>query len=324
MSSTIPVPAVPEVLIAAIQTVSGYEVEENLRNAGRLIAQAAAQGARLVALPEYFAIMGRHERDKVDVRERPGEGPIQQFLASTARQNGIWLVGCSVPLVSPVEGKIFNSALVYDDHGRQVARYDKIHLFQFDMGTEHFSEARTISPGKDVVVVDTPFGRLGMSICYDLRFPELYRAMGEVDILCVPAAFTATTGRAHWETLLRARAIENLTYVMAPAQGGLHANGRETHGDTMIIDPWGTVLARLPRGEGVVVAGMHRQHSAQLRRSLPALSHRRLVWHTDRRHLNCVVLPENPRYERPIARRNPFQHCLWHLDRTLWTRRARA
>lgn len=263
-------------MVAAVQTVSGYEVDANLRAAQELIGQAVARGARLVALPEYFAIMGRKDTDKVEVREREGDGPIQHFLRDTARRYGIWLIGCSVPLESQVSGKVFNSCLVFDDAGHQVARYDKIHLFQLDLGNEQFTEARTITPGDKVVTLDTPFGRIGLSICYDLRFPELYRAMGEVDILFVPAAFTATTGRAHWETLLRARAIENLAYVVAPAQGGHHANGRETHGDSMIIDPWGQVLARLSRGPGVVTATVSRVRRAQLKRNLPALQHRTL------------------------------------------------
>ena len=167
-----------------------------------------------------------------------------------------------------------NSCLVFDDRGKLVARYDKIHLFGFEMGKESYSEPRTIEPGKDVVVIDTPVGRVGLSICYDLRFPELYRAMKEVDLILVPSAFTETTGKAHWETLIRARAIENLAYVLAPAQGGYHVNGRETHGDSMLVDPWGVVLDRLPRGSGVVVGNINPEHLKRLRQSLPALTHR--------------------------------------------------
>lgn len=263
-----------EFTVAAVQTVSGTSVADNLLAAGALIEQAVARGARLVALPEYFALLGRKETDKVDACELPGEGPIQHFLAESARRHGIWLVGCSVPLKAPQAGKVFNSCLVYDDQGRQVARYDKIHLFELDMGAERFSEARTIAPGREVVTLATPFGRIGLSICYDVRFPELYRAMGDVDILFVPAAFTATTGAAHWETLLRSRAIENLAYVVAPAQGGLHANGRRTHGDSMIIDPWGAVLARLPTGEGVVCARIDPAARDRVKAQLPALAHR--------------------------------------------------
>ncbi len=260
--------------IAGVQLASGPGVEANLKEAGRLIAIAVDQGAKLVALPEYFGIMGMHEQDKVKVREAEGRGPIQQFLAATAKQHGIWLVGGSVPLVADDESKVRNSCLVYDDKGQLAARYDKIHLFGFEMGKEHYSEERTIEPGRDVKVVDTPFGRLGLSICYDLRFPELYRAMEDVDLILVPSAFTETTGKAHWETLIRARAIENLAYVLAPAQGGYHVNGRETHGDSMIVDPWGVVLDRLPRGSGVVVAGINPDYIKRLRASLPSLAHR--------------------------------------------------
>jgi deaminated glutathione amidase len=262
--------------IAAVQLASGPNVKGNLNEAGRLIEMAVAQGAKLVALPEYFAIMGLKDNDKVKAREKSGAGPIQEFLSSTARRHGIWLVGGSVPLECENPEKVRNTCLVYDDKGGLAARYDKIHLFGFQMGKECYEEERTIEPGKDVVTVETPFARLGLSICYDLRFPELYRAMKDVDIILVPSAFTETTGKAHWETLIRARAIENLAYVLAPAQGGYHLNGRETHGDSMIVDPWGVVLDRLARGSGVVVAGINLQHLKKLRQSLPALSHRTL------------------------------------------------
>lgn len=260
--------------IAAIQMVSGPVVAGNLDVAGGLIAAAAAKGAQLVALPEYFAILGMKDTDKVDAREAPGDGPIQAFLSNAAKQHGIWIVGGSAPLTSSDPRKVRNSSLVYDASGKLVARYDKIHLFGFQMGEERYHEASTIEPGDKPVTVDTPFGRLGLSICYDLRFPELYRSMKDVDIILVPSAFTETTGRAHWETLLRARAIENLAYVLAPAQGGRHANGRETHGDSMIIDPWGSVLDRLPQGAGVVMADIHLDRMQGLRHNLPALSHR--------------------------------------------------
>ncbi len=269
-------PATRTSRVAAIQMVSGANVDENLAQAGRLIEQAAARGAQLVALPEYFCIMGMKDTDKVAVREAEGDGPIQNFLSSTAKKHGMWIVGGSAPLVCDDPGKVRNSSLVYDAAGQQVARYDKIHLFGFQMGDEHYHEARTIEPGDTPVTVDTPFGRLGLSICYDLRFPELYRAMKDVDIILVPSAFTETTGRAHWETLLRARAIENLAYVLAPAQGGRHANGRETHGDSMIIDSWGVVLDRLRRGAGVVMADVNLDRMQGLRRNLPALTHRTL------------------------------------------------
>ena len=262
--------------IAAVQMASGPNVEGNLNEARRLIEKAVEQGAKLVALPEYFAIMGMRDQDKVKVREKEGKGPIQDFLSATAKKHGVWLVGGSVPLESSAPDKVRNSCLIYDDQGRLAARYDKIHLFGFEMEQERYSEERTIEPGRDVVTVDSPFGRLGVSICYDLRFPELYRAMKGVDIILIPSAFTETTGRAHWETLVRARAIENLAYVLAPAQGGYHVNGRETHGDSMIVDPWGVVLDRLTRGSGVVVAGVNLDHLRRLRQSLPALAHRTL------------------------------------------------
>lgn len=262
--------------VAAIQMASGPNVAANLDEAERLIAMAAAQGAKLVALPEYFPVMGMKETDKVAVREEEGKGPIQRFLAAQAKKHKIWLVGGSIPLEASVANKVRNSCLVFDDKGKVAARYDKIHLFNLDLGNEHYHEEATIEPGKKVVTVDTPFGKLGLSICYDLRFPELYRAMGDVDMIVLPSAFTDTTGKAHWETLVRARAIENLAYVIAPAQGGYHLSGRETHGNSMIVDPWGVILDRLPRGSGVVIAGVNPAYQASLRNSLPALKHRTL------------------------------------------------
>ena len=262
--------------IAAIQMASSPSVAANLSEAERLIEMAAKQGARLVALPEYFAIMGLKDTDKVAVREEEGKGPIQKFLSAQAKKHKVWIIGGSVPLEARAKNKVRNSCLVYDDKGKLVARYDKIHLFNLDLGNEHYREENNIEPGKDVVTVDTPFGKIGLSICYDLRFPELYRAMGDVDILVVPSAFTDTTGKAHWETLVRARAIENLAYVLAPAQGGYHLSGRETHGNSMIVDPWGVILDRLPRGSGVVIAGVNPAYQASLRKSLPALNHRTL------------------------------------------------
>ena len=262
------------VKVASIQMASSPQVSSNLIEAERLIAIAVKQGAKIVVLPEYFCMMGFKETDKVKVREKEGEGPIQHFLAKMAKEYKIWLIGGTVPLTSNFPKKVRNSCLVYNDKGVQVARYDKIHLFGLDLGTEHYHEENTIESGDSVVVVDTPYGKIGLSICYDLRFPELYRAMGEVDILVVPSAFTETTGKAHWECLLRARAIENLCYVIAPAQGGYHLSGRETHGNSMIVDPWGVILDRLPRGSGVVMANLNRDYQASLRNSLPALNHR--------------------------------------------------
>jgi predicted amidohydrolase len=261
---------------AAIQMASGPNVSGNLSEARRLIAQAAEQGAKLVVLPEFFAIMGMTEQDKLAVSEKPGTGPIQAFLSETARQYKVWLVGGSIPLAASVPDKVLNSCLVFDDQGVQVARYDKIHLFNLSMGNESYDEAKTIEPGNQVVVLDSPFGRIGLAICYDLRFPELFRAMKNVDIIVLPAAFTETTGKMHWEILVRARAIENLAYVIASAQGGYHVNGRETHGNSMIIGPWGRVLDRLPRGSGVVIAEINPSYQASLRAGLPALEHRKI------------------------------------------------
>lgn len=267
----------PTIRVAAIQMASAPHLNANLTEAEHLLESAAQQGARLVVLPEYFCLMGMHDTDKVALREHDGDGPIQRFLSDMARRYGMWLVGGSVPMVASVPHKVRNTCLVYDDTGAQVARYDKIHLFGFELGEERYRESNTIEPGNQVVTVDTPFGRLGLAICYDLRFPEMFRAMGKVDILAVPAAFTETTGKAHWEVLLRARAIENLTYLIASAQGGYHLNGRETHGDSMIIDPWGAVLQRLSRGHGVVVADISPAYRERVRQSLPALDHRTLV-----------------------------------------------
>ena len=262
--------------VAAVQMASGPNVAGNLREAARLIEMAADQGAQLVGLPEYFPIMGMKDTDKVALREAEGRGPIQEFLSTTARRLGIWIVAGTIPLAAKAADKVRNACLVYDDRGSLVARYDKIHLFGFSMGEESYFEERTIEPGDRVVAFDSPFGRIGLSICYDLRFPELYRSMGRADLIFVPAAFTETTGKAHWEALIRARAIENLAYVVAPAQGGYHVNGRETHGNSMIVDPWGVVVDRLQRGSGVVVAGVNPTYQATLRSSLPALDHRTL------------------------------------------------
>ena len=259
--------------VAAIQMASGPNVEGNLSEALRLIAKAAEQGARLVVLPEFFAIMGMTDQDKVKVREQPGQGLIQSFLSDAARQYKVWLVGGSIPLAASSPDKVMNTCLVFDELGQQVARYDKIHLFNLELGNENFHEAKTIEPDQ-VVVIDSPFGRIGLAVCYDLRFPELFRSMKDVDIIVLPSAFTETTGKMHWEVLVRARAIENLSYVIAAAQGGYHVNGRETHGNSMIVDPWGRVLDRLQRGSGVVVADVNPSYQASLRTSLPALTHR--------------------------------------------------
>ena len=267
------------VRVAGVQMVSTTDVEENLRAAAELIAQAAHGGAQVIALPEYFCLMAQRDTDKVALREADGHGPIQDFLADQARQHRVCLVGGTLPLVAPENDRVLNTLLVYGPAGERVARYDKIHLFRFNKGKEDYDESRTIAPGKEVASfkLATEDGvrlRVGLSICYDLRFPELYRAMPRPDLILVPSAFTATTGRAHWEVLLRARAIENLAYVLAPAQGGRHQNGRSTHGHTVLIDPWGVVIAERADGEGVVFGDIDPQLIADSRASLPALEHR--------------------------------------------------
>jgi len=262
--------------VAAVQMVSTPVPEENFATARRLVGLAASQGAQCVLLPEYWSIMGMHERDKVGHAEDYQTGPIQSFMAELAETHRIFLIGGTMPLIAPEDGKVLNTTLVYDPAGTLVARYDKIHLFNFSKGTESYDEARTIVPGDRVATFDAPFGRVGLSVCYDLRFPELYRAMGECALIVVPAAFTYTTGQAHWETLLRARAIENQCYVLAAAQGGLHVNGRRTWGHSMLIDPWGAIKSVLNEGEGIVIGEIDPHHISGVRDSLPALKHRKL------------------------------------------------
>ncbi|HYS12982.1 MAG TPA: carbon-nitrogen hydrolase family protein [Burkholderiaceae bacterium] len=267
------------VTVAAVQMVSKIDVGANLRDAAELIARAARAGARLVVLPEYFCIMGRSDRDKVAAREPDGQGPIQSFLSAAAAEHGIWLVGGTTPIDAQQPDRVKNSVLVYDPQGHRATRYDKIHLFAFSRGEESYDEARTIAPGRELSTfefqaIGSPRIKVGLSVCYDLRFPELYRALAPVDLILVPSAFTATTGRAHWETLLRARAIENLCYVLAAAQGGRHENGRATYGHSMLIDPWGKVVSMQEEGPGVVVGTIDTQIIAQMRTDLPALSHR--------------------------------------------------
>lgn len=263
--------------VAAIQTVSSTSVEANLARADALIAEAAQGGAELVLLPEYFCVMGRQDTDKVAIREQDGDGPIQRFLAGAARRHRVWLVGGTLPLWCEDGGRVYNSSLAFDPRGERVARYDKIHLFGFTRGSEQYDEARTILAGRTPVAFDAPCGRVAMSVCYDLRFPELYRGLGGADglaLILMPAAFTYTTGQAHWEILLRARAIENQCYVLAAAQGGKHENGRRTWGHSMLVDPWGEVLAMLPEGEGVVSGTIDPARLAEVRENLPALRHR--------------------------------------------------
>ncbi len=260
--------------LAALQMISGPVVKSNLDTAARLINEAATAGAQLVVLPEYFPLIGASDTERLAAREVISHGPIQDFLSTMARQHGLWLIGGSLPLVSNNPDKMRNTGLVFNSQGERVARYDKIHLFGFHKDDEYYDEAATIEAGDQVVTCDTPCGRMGLSICYDLRFAELYRRMGEVNLIVLPAAFTETTGRAHWEILLRARAIENQCYVVAAAQGGLHPNGRMTHGNSMIIDPWGKILARMDKGEGVIMADFDPQRLADIRTRLPALKHR--------------------------------------------------
>jgi len=264
---------------ASIQMVSSGDVNANLLEAGRLIEKAAHEGASLVVLPENFALMGETDTAKLAIAEPEGQGPIQAFLAQTAKDTGVWIIGGTVPLQAE-GGKVYASCLVIDNQGKQVARYDKIHLFDVDVpGTnEQYRESNTIAAGANSLVVSTPFGMLGVAICYDLRFPELFRSMSRngLDLLAIPAAFTAKTGHAHWDVLIRARSIENLCYTIASNQGGRHSNGRETYGHSMIVDPWGNVLNSQAQGAGVVLAEIDTDQIKRTRDVFPVLLHRRL------------------------------------------------
>ncbi|HKX42478.1 MAG TPA: carbon-nitrogen hydrolase family protein [Burkholderiaceae bacterium] len=265
--------------VAAIQMVSTPRVADNLDAARRLVAQAAAGGAQLVVLPEYFCVMGRSDRDKLDVAEQPGDGRIQRMLAETAREHRVWLVGGTLPLKSDADpDRVLNANCVYAPDGTLAVRYDKIHLFKYDNGRERYDEGLAIRAGAVPTTVQAGALKVGLSVCYDLRFPELYRQLMHppCDLITVPAAFTYTTGLAHWELLLRARAVENQCYVVAAAQGGTHENGRRTYGHSMIVDPWGQVLDVLAEGEGVVLADADPQRIASVRAQLPALEHRRV------------------------------------------------
>jgi predicted amidohydrolase len=271
--------------VAAIQMTSGPDVTLNLEQARSLLEEATAHGAGLAVLPENFAFMGLHDADKRAVGESDGSGPIQDFLSSTALRLRVTIVAGTIPLRAGEDGRVAAASLVYAPDGKRVGRYDKIHLFDVDIpsgagvesgGTGRYRESTHVAPGADAVVVDTAAGKLGLSVCYDVRFPELYRSLSAsgAQLLSIPSAFTSPTGRAHWETLLRARAIENLCYVIAPAQSGFHPSGRETYGDSMIVDPWGRVLQRLPRGRGSVLADIDLNAQAEVRRNFPALQHR--------------------------------------------------
>jgi len=269
-----------EFKIAAIQMVSSASLQENLETAGRLIKAAAQDGAQLVVLPEYFCIMGLKDTDKVGIRETFGSGPIQTKLAELAKNNGIYLIAGTIPLESKDPNKVLNTTLVFGPDGQRVARYDKIHLFGFQTNTERYQESETIEageiPGIVKITANNAEWTFGLSICYDLRFPELYRALGQVDCHIIPAAFTYTTGKDHWEILLRARAIENQCYVLASAQGGIHQNQRRTWGNTMLIDPWGSVLSTLAEGEGFISGVLSKDKLNEVRSKLPALAHRKL------------------------------------------------
>jgi len=266
--------------VASIQMVSTPNVQENLSTASRLIAAAAAEGAKLAVLPEYFCLMGLKDTDKVSARESVGSGPIQEQLAEIAKQNKLYLVAGTIPLEARDPNKVLNTTLVFDPAGQQITRYDKIHLFGFQTATERYQESETIEAGNEPgilkISVDGNNWTFGLSICYDLRFPELYRALGQVDCHIIPAAFTYTTGKDHWEILLRARAIENQSYVLASAQGGKHQNQRRTWGNSMLIDPWGDVLANLPEGEGFISGVLCKDKLNEVRSKLPALAHRKL------------------------------------------------
>jgi deaminated glutathione amidase len=266
--------------IAAIQMTSGHVVEDNLLVAGHLLKKAKEAGAVVACLPENFSFIGLKDPDKLQVAEADGAGPVQAFLRDTARQLKLWILGGTTVLKGDSPTRVANASLLIDADGKRVARYDKIHLFDVSIPgrNESYLESTHVTPGRKVVVADTPAGKLGLSVCYDMRFPELYRelvAQG-AEWLAMPAAFTVPTGRAHWETLLRARAIENLCYVVAPAQSGTHTSGRETYGDTLIVDYWGQVLSRLARGSGVITADFDLVKQAETRARFPALDNRQL------------------------------------------------
>jgi nitrilase len=269
-----------ELKIASIQMVSTPNLNENLELAASLIKAASDSGSKLVVLPEYFCLMGLKDTDKVKVREAVGSGPIQERLSAIAQENNIYLVAGSIPLETQESNKVLNSSLVFNPLGERIARYDKIHLFGFQTEKERYEESETIAPGSQPgqfqITVNEIDWRFGLSICYDLRFPELYRALGEVDCHIIPAAFTYTTGKDHWEILLRARAIENQCYVLSSAQGGAHINQRRTWGDSMLIDPWGQILTNLPQGEGLITGTLSKDKLNEVRSKLPALKHRRL------------------------------------------------
>lgn len=268
--------------VAALQMVSAVDRDRNLADARALIAQAAQAGVELVVLPEYFCLIGRRDTDKLDIREPLGQGPIQDMLSRAAREEGLWIVGGTLPLaIDGRDDRVLNTSLVFDPSGRCVARYDKIHLFGFDNGRERYDESRVLQRGQQPALFELPsrdghVWRIGLSVCYDVRFPELYRHYADqgAELMLVPSAFTATTGEAHWELLLRARAVENLSWVLAPAQGGIHENGRRTWGHSMLVNPWGRVEACQPGEPGLVMGELDIAVLHQFRAQLPALGHR--------------------------------------------------
>ncbi len=270
----------PKKRVAAIQMASGSQIDANLLEVEKIVAAAVNAGAELVVLPENFAFMGKTDSDLCALCETEGEGPLQQFLKQLAKRHSIWIVGGTIPLVATDPNKICAATLIFNAAGEQVARYDKIHLFDVHLQEtdERYAESETIEAGEDVLVIDSPFGRLGVAICYDLRFPELFRKMADlgVELICLPAAFTAITGKAHWEPLVRTRAIENLSYMVAAAQGGFHISGRETYGHSMIVNQWGNILHELSQGSGFVIADLDLNHLANTRTTFPALQHRRI------------------------------------------------
>ncbi|CAB1277112.1 carbon-nitrogen hydrolase family protein [Candidatus Nitrosacidococcus tergens] len=275
--------------VAAIQMASGSNVAANLLEAERLITQAAAEKANLIVLPENFALIDKEDHALLNIAESYSSGPLQKFLSQQAAKHKLWIVGGTIPLKSNNPKKIRAASLLFNDEGQCIARYDKLHLFDVSLpsGNEKYCESSAIESGEKTVVVDTPIGRLGLAVCYDLRFPELFRCLIDegMEVLVLPSAFTAITGKAHWESLLRARAIENLCYVIAAGQGGFHTSGRTTHGDSMIVDPWGTILTRLPRGSGVITAELDPERLNSTRRNFPTINHRRI---------DCKLAPKYP------------------------------
>ncbi len=266
--------------VAAIQMTSTADLQKNLRTAKKLIEQAAAQGAQLAVLPENFALMGNSETDKINICEQAGKGVIQNFLAEQAEKNNIWLVGGTIPLAASDANKVRAACLVYNSQGKAIARYDKIHLFDVcvEAGIEEHHESRSIEAGNNITIVDTPVGRLGLAVCYDIRFPELFRLMlqHKVEIIALPAAFTFTTGQAHWEILTRARAIENFCFLIGACQTGAHENGRKTFGHSVIIHPWGNLLAEQAVGEGIIVAELNLTQQQAIRKRVPIMQHQRI------------------------------------------------